>query len=237
MDKTGIYILYFDDPEKCYIGQSIRINERYRKHKEQLARGTHPNSKLQNAYIKLDKYPCLEILEECNSNDLDKLEIFYISEFDSINSGYNITNGGSVGRGVSSSKSIYTREEILKVFFSLADPTLTQIDIATKYGLPLTLVQTIASDKRHNWTSEEFPEVRQQIKEVISSGIRHTLCNDSNARKGIIYNVIDPNGVSYTFSNIKRFAEEHNLNRSHLNQLVLGKEMQHKGWRKGVPDV
>lgn len=32
-------------------------------------------------------------------------------------------------------------------------------------------------------------------------------------------------------------AEEHGLNKSHLNQVILGKEAHHKNWRKGVQNV
>lgn len=236
MNTTGIYALYFE-PDKVYIGQSLYIETRYRKHKEMLKSGRHYNYKLSEAYVVYNTEPELQILEMCKSSDLDRLEIHYIKEFDSVNNGYNILWGGNSSSGVSASRSKYSKEEVLSVFTLLTDDRLTNKDISELTELPLTLVESIAYNKRHKWLAEEFPDIRSKIDYIINNNLRSKECNNYNARNGVIYTVIDPNGVEHKFSNIARFAEEHGLNRSHLNQLILGKELQHKKWRKGVSDV
>lgn len=237
MDKTGIYLLHFGNYNKVYIGQSVRINRRYLAHLALLRKNTHFNYKLQEDYnlYKLD--PSIDILEECSSTELDNLEIQYIEEFNSIDTGYNITNGGSIGRGYTASKSKYTKEELEEIFFLLTNPSLTNRDIAEITQQSVRLVETISYNKRHIWLAETYPEDRAKIDKIIADKSRSAECNDYNARKGIVFTVISPEGITHKFSNIARFADANGLNRSHLNQVILGKEKQHKGWRKEVPHV
>lgn len=237
IDKTGIYIIYWNDPKNCYIGQSHYIETRLRKHKEMLLSNYHYNYKLSNAYLKYGNLPIMEILEECSISDLDKLEIFYIREFDSINSGYNITQGGASPGGTEATRSKYTREELVEIFLLLTDKSLTNKDIVEITKKPYSLISAIAYNARHKWLSEEFPEKRKEIDTIIDLNLRSSLCNDYNARNGVVYNVIDPMGKYHSFSNIRQFALQNNLNPSHLNQVILGHEQQHKGWRKGVLNV
>lgn len=232
MDKIGIYIIYFNDPDKCYIGQSTHMLTRMRKHKEMLRSNTHYNYKLQAEFNRLKVDPNSEILQECTISELDSLEIIYINEFNSIINGYNIIPGGSTGcRGVNSARSIYTREELLSIFLLLTNENLTNKDIHEITELPMSIIETIAYDRRHAWLSEEFPEERKKINNIISNRLRSSLCNDYNARNGIIYTIVSPDGIDHKFSNIAKFARDHGLNQSHLNQLVLGKETQHKKWK------
>ena len=99
----GIYKITNIINEKCYIGQSIYLKKRikrhlsYKQHKDNLA--------LYKAFDKygIDKFT-IEILEtidteKCNNikSELDRLEIFYIKKYDSYSSGYNQTIGGDAG--------------------------------------------------------------------------------------------------------------------------------------------
>ena len=237
MSSIGIYIIYFSDPQKCYIGQSVNVETRLRKHREMLLAANHYNYKLQQEYNILGILPSMDLLEECKPSELNSLEVAYIKEFDSVNSGFNILSGGSVPIGYESSRSKYTREELLSAFLLLANDTLTNKDIVNITELPSHVIECIAYNRRHKWLSEEFPEVREKINIIINNNTRSALCNDYNARNGIVYSVISPTGEEHTFSNIARFADSKGLNRSHLNQVILGKEKQHKGWRKGVQNV
>jgi hypothetical protein len=44
------------------------------------------------------------------------------------------------------------------------------------------------------------------------------------------YQFVSPNGDKVTVFNLRRFCRENNLNASHMAQVALGKENQHKGW-------
>tara|TARA_Y100000593_G_C4179606_1_gene271351 strand:- start:64 stop:609 length:546 start_codon:yes stop_codon:yes gene_type:complete len=76
---------------KSYIGQSENLEQRAISHKSELRKGTHYNEYLQRAY---NKYGIVEwkVLEY--TDDLNNKEIQYISEYDTYNNGYNLTEGG-----------------------------------------------------------------------------------------------------------------------------------------------
>lgn len=84
---------------KCYIGQAIDINARWISHRYAL-RHKKGSRHLQHAW---DKYGenAFEfiIIEECGVEELDDREIYWISYYDSKNSGYNLTDGGGGMRG------------------------------------------------------------------------------------------------------------------------------------------
>ena len=99
----GIYRITNTINGKCYIGQSIYLRKRikrhlsYKCHKDHLA--------LYKAFDKygIDKFT-IEILETIDTEkcddikyELDKLEIFYIKKYNSYISGYNQTLGGDAG--------------------------------------------------------------------------------------------------------------------------------------------
>ena len=103
LDIPGVYKITNNINGKCYIGQSIFLNRRikrhlsYKSHKDNLA-----------VYKAFDKYGIdnfsIEILESFNTNDysfikkkLDELEIYYIDKFNSYGNGYNKTIGGDAG--------------------------------------------------------------------------------------------------------------------------------------------
>lgn len=95
---VGIYKITNKLNGKCYIGQSIDINRRFKEHIRGLNTKTCHNSHFQGAW---DMYGSenfeFEIIEEVNNaNYLDEREIYYISLYNSNNPtyGYNMTGGG-----------------------------------------------------------------------------------------------------------------------------------------------
>lgn len=81
---------------KCYVGQTIDIQRRYRTHFNKLKNNTHINKKLQNAYNKYGREDfdfTFEIFETTEEG-LNQLEIETIAKYDSFNNGYNLTCGG-----------------------------------------------------------------------------------------------------------------------------------------------
>lgn len=87
----GIYKITNKINGKCYIGQSIDIERRWREHK----RARDENKIL---YKDIKRYGIknfeFKILQECQIDELDELEIYYIKKFDTFNNGYNLTLGG-----------------------------------------------------------------------------------------------------------------------------------------------
>ena len=94
--KMGIYKITNLINGKVYIGQSVNIE--YRWQQEKHFQGV--NDHLKSAFLKygLENF-CFEILEECQQEELNKKECFYIKNYNSFdrNFGYNETTGGSKG--------------------------------------------------------------------------------------------------------------------------------------------
>lgn len=89
--KSGIYMLT-SPSGKHYIGQSINIKKRIASYKRL-------NCKKQEfIYHALCKYGfdnfIIEVLEYCDEDKLNELEIFYINKYNSLSpNGYNLTTG------------------------------------------------------------------------------------------------------------------------------------------------
>ena len=96
----GIYKITNTINNKCYIGQSTDLAKRIRKHIKTLIGGTNRNEHLQNAYNKYGTGSfTIEIIEECQKENLDEREIFWIDYYHSYDPryGYNKTKGGTGG--------------------------------------------------------------------------------------------------------------------------------------------
>ena len=104
---AGIYIFKNNINGKCYIGQSVCIRSRIKKHFYNIK----VKNKNQLLYRAIEKYGLhnftIDILEKFELDEslskeelikkLDALEIKYIKEYDSYNNGYNCTIGGDYG--------------------------------------------------------------------------------------------------------------------------------------------
>lgn len=97
---SGIYCIENSITGKKYIGQSRNINDRWYKHKSELNHNVHDNDYLQNAWNKYGEENFrFYILDQCDENDLDEKEKYYIELHDTLNRehGYNLKSGGQNG--------------------------------------------------------------------------------------------------------------------------------------------
>ena len=78
----GIYAIHNKITEYDYIGSSVNIYKRYRKHISELNRRIHPNMFLQNDWeiYKPDNFICLIIEEIKNKSELLEKEQIYIDK-------------------------------------------------------------------------------------------------------------------------------------------------------------
>ena len=96
----GIYKITNKINNKVYIGQSILIEKRLKEHQLRAFRGDSKTNKeyeksLYRAFRKygIDNF-LFEVIEECEREDLNKLEGKYIKQYNSHIDGYNETDGG-----------------------------------------------------------------------------------------------------------------------------------------------
>ena len=103
----GIYTIQNLVNGKIYIGQAVDIEKRWKTHKSELRYKSHTNKHLQNAwnYYKEDKFE-FTIICECDENQLNTLEQYYIFELMSYDGevGYNKEYGGKSGRPTEETK-------------------------------------------------------------------------------------------------------------------------------------
>lgn len=97
---SGVYCIENIVTNKKYIGQSIDIDTRWKKHKYELNRDNHKNKYLQSAWNKYGESNFkFYILELCNEKELDEKEIYWIEYYNAVDRefGYNLKTGGSGG--------------------------------------------------------------------------------------------------------------------------------------------
>ena len=108
MDKiTGIYSIKNIKNDKIYIGKSIDIYKRWNQHKLQLRKNEHHSKSLQADWNKYgeDAFE-FSIIEECETEKLNKMEYDNIIRYDSYINGYNEVEGSSNKRAKLSRLSI-----------------------------------------------------------------------------------------------------------------------------------
>ena len=113
MIKTGIYKYENKINHNIYIGQSTNIDKRFAQHLYDATFRPEEGTGIDEAINKygIDNFT-FEIIEECDIDDLDDKEIYWIDFYDSYHNGYNRTKGGSVLRGEDHPRAILTEEEV-----------------------------------------------------------------------------------------------------------------------------
>ena len=110
---TGIYKYKNKINGRIYIGQSTDIEHRYKQHLYDAKNRTEKSTGID---IAINKYGienfCFEILEECDVNQLDERERFWINYYDSYHNGYNRTVGGGSLKGEEHPRAILTEQQV-----------------------------------------------------------------------------------------------------------------------------
>lgn len=224
----GIYLLRFNGTPKVYIGQSSNIEQRFAVHMYALRNETS-SIKLIDAYKRYGK-PMLEILAECTLEELDNYETETIEIYDSVNKGFNtLTKAQDIPRssGELNGRAKYTNEQVESVFMLLTDnPNILYTEVSDKTGVPVPNIRKIAKGENHSWLSQKYPEKYKLLISLIGSRRSH-----SRARGQLHPPIVSSSGEVHIISNVKQFAKEHDLDASHLGQVLKGKEKQHKGWK------
>ena len=103
MDKrlSGVYLIQNKLDEKCYVGVSINIYSRWRQHKY-WAKNKEVASRITRAIKKygVENFE-FSIIELCDKEFFEEKERHWISKYDSVLNGYNLTYGGSIKKVIS----------------------------------------------------------------------------------------------------------------------------------------
>ena len=208
--QSGIYSI--KGKSKVYIGQSVNVNNRFYQHLSLLRRGNHFNSHLQNFYNKYGEGELnFQVIEYCHCSDLNRKEVFYIDNFDSIKTGFNQTKDPFLGGN-------NTKGGKLK---NWKNGRVYEFDNTAKFcdeqSLSYGLVLQILNQKRKFYRYWTLPEFNFRDVNKISYFKKYLLC--------------DPNGEKVEFDNITDFCEKNSLSYSCVIRVLKGKGKWHKGWR------
>lgn len=92
---TGIYGFCNKENGKWYVGQAVKIQKRINTHLWMLRHGKHRNELMQKDWLMFgEKAFFWKVLEECDEEQLDEKEVYWIAQKKSFESGYNQTIGG-----------------------------------------------------------------------------------------------------------------------------------------------
>lgn len=137
-----IYIIKNTVNDKVYIGQTVHnIEARFKKHI--IAAKTSDTKLYKNMReIGIEKF-YIETIEECDNFELDNREKYWIKYYDSLNNGYNSTDGGTVGNK--------TNKDLL---YLMIENNATKSDISKTLGMRREYIGTI-----HNF--EDNPSINE----------------------------------------------------------------------------
>ena len=195
----GIYKFTNKVNNKSYIGQSINIDARRKQH---IASSYYPLSNTYNTVFHqaMRKYGIdnfhFEVLTICNIEELDSLEKYYISKYNSIvSNGYNMTSGGENARSVNC---LFSIEDIKNIIIDLRTTYDTSEEIGNKWGCSASLIKKIASGEEYYIDGEVYPirnkeytlEV-QKRKNPIYLGINPSAKLNISIVQDIIYDLLN----------------------------------------------
>lgn len=180
---------------KIYIGQTIQDvkNRWYRHCSKSGISDNEMNTHFKRAILKYGKENFrVEIIEICDSKDLDEREKYYIRYYNSYKSGYNSTLGGQDG-----AKPYKTSEDLELQIIELYRYGFSLRELGRECSLDKTTVKGILV--RHNI------ELRNT----------RTYKYDTNTRESIIKDI--NKGISR-----KEIIEKYKISKSYLSQLITG---------------
>lgn len=150
----GIYSITNLVDGKKYIGQSIKVEDRFKSHLSELRREAHPNDYLTNAFNKHGENNFeFKLIKACKRKYLDRFEKLYISIYDTMNrsKGYNLISGGNAYK-VYSEETKKKQSESMKRF-ARENPEIIKKWADARSGVkrgPKTLEDIIKGSKARN---------------------------------------------------------------------------------------
>ena len=228
---SGIYGMYFEGLEdQFYIGKASSLSNRYSSHLSKLKYEKHPNYLLQK-YYNLYGNPFIQVLETCSIYDLTDREVHWITEFNSFNSGLNLTPGGEgAATGEDHPNSLYLASTYASILLELAHTTKTAKEISIELGVSINVVRDISCMSTHSYLQDIYPQSYTLLKNKLGKRVSGSSCA---ADKGLILpKIIDPLGNIHEVLNINKFSQEHGLDRAALQKLLRYKAKSHLGWKR-----
>lgn len=128
----GIYMYTNKKNNKKYIGQSTNIE---RRRKEHLCwPSSYSRFDMEMKSIGEEQF-VFTVLEECSVEQLDEREKYWISFYDTIENGYNLTPGGQSYRGEENPSARLNEDEVRQIIILLEEHKLDNKEIAERFSV------------------------------------------------------------------------------------------------------
>lgn len=192
-----------------------------------MKRKEHDNYKVQEAY-NYHGSPSVTILEVCTPEELDRKELYWIEEFNSINNGLNICGSNNNRSGLLATNVKYTKIQLLLVFRKLRDPTISYDRLSSVYGVHRSTISHIAAGLQHTWLHSKYPNIWNQIQKASlhKKQFKNSIANKHSEIKKIKHK----DGRVLVVDNISKVARENGLHTSRLSLVLRGIGKSTGGW-------
>ncbi|KKM66173.1 hypothetical protein LCGC14_1483860 [marine sediment metagenome] len=236
----SIYRAVFSN-NKSYIGYALNVRIRKQRHK---LHSFNKNSKEYNYafHRAIRKYGWYNVIwyileDKIVSNNLPKIEIFYISKYNTYHKGYNETKGGGGWLGKRHTNATKEKISKSKKGSRLTPETRAKISASLKGRVcSEEHKRKVAFSKMGDKNPMSNPEYRKRVSEarkglVVSAETKMKIsktCMDRNinAKK---YKIIAPNGSEQIVFNLSKYCRKNNLNVGHMSSVANGQRRHHKG--------
>lgn len=143
-----------------------------------------------------------------------------------------INSIGKRNNGELNAYSKYSNKQIEEAFLQIINTDNSLKKISSDLEMDYNTIKSISSGSNHKWLKEKYPiEYSNMEKLKGTRGGKYT----NAAAKNIVYpNIVSPEGIEYSVTNIREFARDNGLNQGHLGAVLRGKEKQHKGWKLAI---
>lgn len=236
---------------KKYIGKSINLSKRLSRHRRNVANGV--TTKFYNAIRKYGwENFILGVIEECDENNIDEKEKFYIKKYKTLDEGYNLTIGGDGGvtwnvpedvrKKYSERMKTFKHTEESKLKISKANKGRKWSEEAKKKlsqklkGRKPPIISDEAKKKLSN-AKKGIPRPKDVVDRMVETRKQNYKPENHGSSKKFIF--ISPTGEEYeVFGRFQKFCKENNLSIWGMrNYLKTGKLVSGcKNWRVKVND-
>lgn len=141
----GIYKYQHKTSGLIYVGQSINIEERYYGHIHRPNKTSYIDNSIK--FHTINEFT-FEIIEECNIEELNDKEIYYIKYYNSMfPNGYNLTSGGFGNSGILNINFDNNRYTFIHLETKTIEYNIYQYDFRNKYKLDKRGVSKLVNGK------------------------------------------------------------------------------------------
>lgn len=115
-------------------------------------------------------------------------------------------------------------EAYVQILFRLANTDDRLVDISKETGISNRIIERLSSGQSHTYLKNLYPE--EYAKMLSKIGNRRV----KSARSTPYPDILSPDGVVHSLTNVREFCRNNNLQQSLLGMVIRGQARQHKGW-------